>query len=427
MRGDNRSYEVTWVVLLVAASVLTGACRREEPEAAPQVRPVKTALVTTTEAMRTRTFPGRVEAAREADLAFRVSGLLASLPVREGQRVSRGDVVAVLRRDEFEARRDSLQGQLAQAEARLRALRAGQRPEERLRLEAQVRAAEARLANARAEFERFSELIRENAVARTDFELRETQYRVAEEDLKSARQLVEQSVIARQEDIEAQEADITGLRARLQEVAIQLDDTTIRAPFDGVVARRFAEESQDIGVGQPVLRIQDADELTVAIDVPEAEMASDIRSPDVVELVAEFGAAPGRSFPVSIREVAQVADPTTQTFRVRATMDAPSGVTLLPGMTASVRLVRKDAAGGGRILVPLTAIARDGSGEQVAWILGEDRAVRRRAVRLGQIAGPAVEVLEGLGSGDRIVVAGVSQLKEGMMVRDLGAALGERR
>ncbi len=426
LRYINLSVSGRIVLPLLALSMLAGGCRRGDPVQTDRIRPVKTTVVTATEATQTRLFSGRVVASREADLAFRVSGLLASLPVREGQRVTTGDVVAVLRQDEFLARQSVLQSQLSQSEAVLRALRAGQRPEERLRLESQVRAAEARLANAKAEFDRFSELIRENAVARTEFELRETQYRVAQEDLKSARQLFEQSAIGRQEDIEAQEADIAALRARLQEINIQLDDSTIRAPFDGVVAKRFVEESQNIGVGQPVIRIQDSKELTVAIDVPEAVMASDLRSDDIVGLFAEFNAAPGRQFPVVIREVAQVADPITQTFRVRAAMAAPEGLNLLPGMTASVRLTKRSTSAAGLIRVPVTSIMRESSGESVAWILGEDRTVRRRTVRLGEIAGPSIEVVEGLKPGERIAVAGVTQLKDGMIVRDLGDGLGVR-
>jgi multidrug efflux pump subunit AcrA (membrane-fusion protein) len=69
---------------------------------------------------------------------------------------------------------------------------------------------------------------------------------------------------------------------------------------------------------------------------------------------------------------------------------------------------------------------RESSGESVAWILGEDRTVRRRVVRLGEIVGPSIEVVEGLKAGERIAVAGVTQLKDGMIVRDLGDGLGAR-
>ncbi len=68
---------------------------------------------------RIRTFPGTVEAARRVELAFRVSGLLAELPVTEGQEVAKGDLIAQLRQDEFSARLATLQGELDQARASL--------------------------------------------------------------------------------------------------------------------------------------------------------------------------------------------------------------------------------------------------------------------------------------------------------------------
>ncbi|MBV8270234.1 MAG: biotin/lipoyl-binding protein [Planctomycetaceae bacterium] len=105
-----------------------------------------------------RSFPGKVEASKKVELAFRVPGLLVKLPVREGQSIAKGEVIAQLRQDEFQARLKALQGQLDQARAALRALRSGERPEQRLRLEAQVRAAEAKLANARTEFNQRSSI-----------------------------------------------------------------------------------------------------------------------------------------------------------------------------------------------------------------------------------------------------------------------------
>jgi multidrug efflux pump subunit AcrA (membrane-fusion protein) len=107
-----------------------------------------------------RSFPGKVEASKRVELAFQVPGLLVKLPVKEGQKVAKGEVIAQLRQDEFQARLKTLQGQLDQARAALRALEAGERPEQIQRLDAQVRAAEAKLANGKAEFDRNSRLIR---------------------------------------------------------------------------------------------------------------------------------------------------------------------------------------------------------------------------------------------------------------------------
>src|SRR5262249_27202283 len=144
------------------------------------------------------------------------------LPVREGQRVAKGEVIAQLREDEFRARLKALQGDLEKARASLKALQAGERPEETLRREAQVRAAQAKLANARTDFERDRRLLASRAVAREAVERSETALRVAQEEYKAAQQTLEMAAMAREEDILAKEAAVGGLEGRVVEANIQL-------------------------------------------------------------------------------------------------------------------------------------------------------------------------------------------------------------
>ena len=68
-----------------------------------------------------RSFTGRVEASRMVDLAFQVPGVLATVPVKEGERAAKGAMIAQLRQDEFQARLNSVQGKLDQARSQLRA------------------------------------------------------------------------------------------------------------------------------------------------------------------------------------------------------------------------------------------------------------------------------------------------------------------
>jgi RND family efflux transporter MFP subunit len=334
-------------------------------------------------------------------------------------------VIAQLRQDEFQARLKTLQGQLDQARAALRALQAGERPEQRMRLEAAVRAAEVKLANARAEFDRASRLHKTGGASRAALELAETNYRVGQEEHKAAIQMLEIGTIAREEDLEGQEAQVRALEGRVVEASIQLQDTTLRAPYDGVIAQRFVEENQNIMAKQPVVRFQDVDEVEVLVDVPETVMAANLRAADIVQLVAEFGGAPGVQFPVQIREVAQAADPVTQTFQVRVALQSPPGVNLLPGMTATVTLTyRRARVLGDQIQVPISAVFQDSTGEQVAWVLGPDQTVTRQPVKLGEATGDRIAIMDGLQPGDRIAVAGVRSLRDGMKVRDLSDALG---
>jgi membrane fusion protein, multidrug efflux system len=414
--------------VLFALSLSFGAagCSHQAATRSEVARPVKTMVVTAGGETHVRSFPGKVEASKKVELAFQVPGLLVKLPVKEGQKVAKGEVIAQLRQDEFQARLKALQGQLDQARAVLRGLRSGERPEQKLRLEAQVRASEAKLANARAELNRHERLLRSNAVSRQEFEIADTAFRVAQEEHKAARQMLEKGTVAREEDIEAKEAEVRGLEGRVVEANIQLEDCTLHAPYDGVIAKRFVELRQNIRAKEPVVKFQDVDEVEVAVDVPETVMAADFRSADIVQMVAEFSGAPGLQFPVHITEMAQRADPTTQTFQVRVALQAPpAGVNLLPGMTSTVTVTyRRASILGNSILVPISAVLKDAAGEQVVWIIGTDQTVARRPVKIGTATGGDIEIAEGLQPGDRIAVAGVTHLREGMKVRDLGDALG---
>jgi membrane fusion protein, multidrug efflux system len=409
-------------ILLVV--VLASGCSPKAPTPREVVRPVKTMVVAPGAESHERSFPGRVEASNKVELAFQVSGLLVNLLVREGQHVTENEVIAQLRQDEFQARLRALQGQLDRARADLQALRAGVRPEERLRLEADVRAAAAKLANSRAEFDRFTQLLRNRVISRAEFDRVETAYTVAQQSYQAARQTFEQGTIAREEEILAKEAEVSGLEGQVVEANLQLEDSTLRAPYDGVIAQRFVEQGQNVRANERIIIFQDVDEIDIAVDVPEVVMAADLRSADIVQMLASFNGAPGLQFPVHIKEVAQRADPVTQTFLIRVGMKAPPGVNLLPGMTGTVTLTyRRASILGDQILVPITAIMKESKGEEVAWAIGPDGNVMRRPVKTGAVTGDSIVILEGLRPGDRVAVAGVPFLREGMKVRDLGDSL----
>jgi RND family efflux transporter MFP subunit len=412
------------VMALPLIYLITGCA----PETAPQsdhVRPIKTMVVASGAEKQALSFPGKIVASQTAELAFLVSGLIVKFPAREGQRFAKGEMIAQLRQDEFEAQVRIAQSQLGSAQSDLTALRSGERAEQRERLEANVRAAEATLANAEAEYSRHSRLLRSGSISRSVYDRVETAFRVAQEELKSAQQLFEKSMVGRQESIDSKEAEIRGLEARLAESKLQLKDSTIYAPFDGVVARRFVERRQTVMAQTPVVLFQSLEEIDIAVDVPEAIMTTEIRSAEAERTIAEFTGVPGRQFPVKIAEVAQIADPVTQTFNVRFSMNVPPNLNLLPGMTSRVTMfMRTPAVQGQSFLVPVSAVARDSSGEAVVWVIGKNDSVTRKPVKIGEPTGDDINILEGLQPGDRIAISGVSFLRQGMKVRDLGNALG---
>jgi RND family efflux transporter MFP subunit len=391
-------------------------------------RPVKTLVVVPLDEPDVRSFPGKVEASKSVDLAFQVPGLLVKFQGKEGDRVARGQVIAQLRQDEFRARLKTAQGQLDQARAALDALRSGERSEEQLRREAQLRAAEAKLANAKTEVDRYARLVASSAVSRSEYELAETAYRVAQEDQKVAVQIAEKGTAGRREDIEAQEGVVRGLEGRVAEADLQLKDSTLRAPYNGIIAQRLVDEEQTITASSAVVKFQDGEEIDIVVDVPETFMPTQMRSGEIVKTMAEFSTAPGRRFPVRLKEATQVADPKTQTFQVRFAMTPVTGFTPLPGMTATVSVAyRPGGAQGNRIFVPVSAVARLDTGEQVVWVMGRNDTVSPRPVTMGVASGGQIEIIKGLKRGERIVIAGVTFLHDGMKVRDLGDALASNQ
>src|SRR5215469_17162896 len=151
--------------LPVASSILWlfVGCSSHQPPVSEEARPVKTMVVTAGGRPIVRSFPGRVEASKMVDLAFQVSGVLVTLPFREGDRASKGAVIAQLRQDEFQARLQTAQATLDQARA-------------------QLGAAESRLTNTKAESERYGRLVDSTAVSRSDYDSAQTAYRAAQED-----------------------------------------------------------------------------------------------------------------------------------------------------------------------------------------------------------------------------------------------------
>ena len=128
-----------------------------------------------------------------------------------------------------------------------------------------------RLANAKTEFDRYARLVKSSAVSRAEYELAETAYRVAQEDRNGSPPTWSRRDPAPARKISTpRQAEVRALEARLAEANLQLADSTLRAPYDGVVAQRFVDEKQTIVANKPVVTFQNVDEIDVVADVPEA-------------------------------------------------------------------------------------------------------------------------------------------------------------
>lgn len=327
----------------------------EPPRREEQSRPVEMMTVRSAEYRSGLRFPGRVRAVQRAALAFNIPGQIVKFPAAEGETLKAGDLIASLDPEAFEER---------------------------------LSAARANFDKARVDFERVQQIWEKSqAISRAELDRKRTTMEVARSNYAAAKR--------------------------------DLEDTRLLAPFDGLIVHRYLENFQNVQAKEPVVSLQDVNDLEVVIHVPERVMR---REPRQVVGYAQFQDVPGRRFPVTLKSYSADADPQTQTYEVVLGLNRPEDVKVLPGMSAEV--IPGAAAAGSTaasLLVPLKAVAAGANGEPMLWTVDpESGRVSSRPVETGSIQGEEIVIVEGLVPGEQIVTAGLSHLHEGMLVRPLG-------
>ncbi len=384
------------------------------PEIAPLVRAVKV-MVVGDSAVRGRTFPGKAEAVLAVPLSFRVGGPLLEVKVERGDFVRKGDVLAKLDPRDYEVRIRETEAGIARLQATLKAMRAGARAEDIAALEAQLRAAKAKRREAELAWKRVKDLYEKGSAPRADYDRAVAARDAAAAAVEALEQnLAKAKAGARAEDIEAAEASLKALEAKLESARNALADTVLKAPFDGWVERKFVEDFQMVSSGTPIVLLADHSAIEVAVDVPE----------DLIHAVAaartaicRFPALGGLEVRAAVCETASSADPMTLTYKVKVRFRNDLEKPVLPGMSADVRfeLVPPDEGGEVFELPPEAVFEREGSPR--VWLLpeGESR-VRSLAVEVVG-TGERGLLVKGLKRGARIVAAGAQFLSEGQEVR----------
>ena len=354
-----RGYHFIAAVAAVAAlsGLAAGCSGGEVAEAPPVVRPVKTIIVggaVSTE----MTFPGIVEAGDKALLSFRVKGRLMDLPIDEGQQVAKGDLIGRLDPRDFQIALERARAEFNKTEADLR---------------------------------RYQRLYEREAIPLSDLELRRSQRDVAKSEVDKAER--------------------------------NLGYTTLRAPFAGQIGRRYVENFMDVQAQQDIVDLNDVQHLEIIVDIPES-LVKGVQEGLQAQMFATFSSARDQPFELHYKEASARADPETQTFRVRLSMPQPENLRLLPGMTAEVKVIisQRDSEqlkSTNRLIIPAFAVLGEPDGSGYVWLVDSTTmTVHKRDVQIGEMVGTdQVRLVGGLTGGERVIVAGMNQLAEGMQVR----------
>jgi len=255
------------------------------------------------------------------------------------------------------------------------------------------------------------------------------QYDLSVAQFKRAAELIDRQLVS-QSEYDQREAMMKVRKSSLTHAENDLKYTRLIAPFDGVVARRMAENFENVTAGQVVLILQTKQMIDVIVDIPESivarvERVRAERQPRTVQV--RFGSSSDRTYAAEYKEHETNADPATLTFKVTFSLPTPEDLNVLPGMSATVIANLSELFSGDTTatLVPIEAVFSaedqplDADLRQV-WIVDPDsmRAFRRD-VKVGPLTGQNIAILEGLEAGDLIVSAGVNAVQEGMWIRPM--------
>ena len=366
---------------------------------------------------RQRFYTGLLRESRRSQLSFQRGGELLELLVDEGQVVAAGQTLGRLDARHIRARRAVLEAQVAEAKAVLDELEAGPRRETIAAKRAELRAQESQRQVLARQLARRKQLLLSASVSREEYEtfLYDYEAAVAREDVVQ-RQLDEMLAGTRVEKIAAQRARLAQLDAQRTEIAHDMEDTQVVAPFAGRVAARFVDEGSIVAAGTPVLEVMDDTNVEAWIGLPpSAALALQVGQQHELMIA-------GKPVRATVQSLAPDVRRTTRTRNVILRLEANT-LGALPGQV--VRLAVTEQVEEPGYWVPTTALTR---GTRGLWSLFkvENQVVARCDVEVLDTVGSKSFVRGTLQAGDAIVASGTHRVVVGQQVRSQSAQLAKK-
>jgi multidrug efflux pump subunit AcrA (membrane-fusion protein) len=327
---------------------------------------------------------GTVQAGATVNLASKLMGTIEKVKVREGDRVKTGDVLIVIDQRQVDAGYRQAEAGLAEAKKAF---------------DGAVSSRDAALASerlARATYDRYENLRKEESVSAQEFDEVEARYREAKAGASRAEAMVETA-----------SARIHQAQAGLASATVTRKDAVITAPNDGVITSKLVEEGDLASPGTPLLSMDTTYGYRVDAILPE-NYFEDVKPGQSVKVTVP--AFREEAVPATIRTVVPAADQRSRSFLLKVTL--PEDLTVKSGMFARVEVPVGRMA---KMLIPSSAVVHQGQ-LTALFVLKDQDIVRFRLIRLGKISQEGVEVLSGLQAGERFVAEPGPKLRDGVRV-----------
>ncbi len=235
----------------------------------------------------------------------------------------------------------------------------------------------------------------------------EAAFSLSESLLKRRKELHGRNII-NQEELDRSLTEYSLAEGALRQARIEYEKSFVKAPADGLINYVYADEGEFIDRGKPLVHLVNIDRVKININVPELDVSHISKGQDALITIDAF---PGKTIRGSFDFIAFKADPATKTFLVRAIIENPDH-RIRPGMIARVALIRRVAEDA--LSVPMFSIVERG-GDRLIFV-EENGVARARTISIGIIEQDRVQITRGLSQGDRLIVAGQSEVEDGTRV-----------
>ena len=356
-----------------------------------------------------RTYTGIIKAARESQLGFKRVGRLASVHVKEGEIAPQGKILAELDTSQLEADKKVLVEEQAAAAAFLAELKKGPRAETIAAAKARLQELKSVADLSRITSDRNLRLVRENAGSQQAYDNARLQNLADQASYQSQREVIrELEAGTRQERIDAQEAEVRKLTARIASLQVKIEESKLRAPYNCVVSERNLDEGSIVSPGQPFLKVLQNEAPEAWIGLPTA-VANQLKPGHSYQLNVQ-----GEKNTASLRAILPELDPVTRTHQ--ALFELASNQNLRMGQV--VRFQWQDEQNQAGFWIPRSALTFGSRGLWSVFVAvpGEPYRIELRSVEVLQVDNEQVLVRGTLRAGDYLVTGGVQKLAAGQPV-----------
>ena len=407
------------VSILTVAFLISAGCKSKTTHTAAPAAPTAVVVMPVTQ----RTVPiyseyvGQTQADDTVELRARVEGVLQKVYFREGSPVRKGQLLFTIDKRPFQAALQSAKAMALKAVSDL--AQASQRVDV-LKAQAELADAQAVLTNTDQDVERLTPLAREKAVTQQDLDEALAKQKSARASVDARKANLTNLEAAVKYTIERAKAEVSAANARVIQAELDLSYCDIHSPLNGIIGFLQVDEGNLVGRGDATLlaTVSRSDPLLVDFNVSEIEYlkltdpetagkrASDLRFELMLSdesVHPHFG---------QFRVLDRTVDPQTGTMKVEATFPNP-GSYLRPGQFARVRVAVSEKENA--ILVPQRAV-QELQGTKTVMVVDQENKVAVRSVRLGDKVDKDVVVLDGLNTGERVIVEGMQKVRPGAQV-----------